>query len=58
MLLLYSSKIGIFDIFLKKLCEESFEDLQVNRKIQTRTVMYHKMVDLQSFCEIRKKCLF
>ena len=28
--LLLTSKIGIFEIFFKKLCEESFEDLEIN----------------------------
>ena len=31
-LLLFRSEIGIFDIFIKRLYEESFEDLQINSK--------------------------
>ena len=30
--LLFRSEIGIFDIFFKRLYEESFEDLQINGK--------------------------
>ena len=45
-LLFFRSKIGIFDIFLKRLCKESSEDFEFNsnRKIQTRAALSHKMV--------------
>ena len=46
--LLFRSEIGIFDIFFKKLYEESFEDLQINSncKFQTCVTMCHKMAVL------------
>ena len=58
--LLFRSEIGIFDIFFKKLYEESFEDLQINSnwKLQTRATVSHKMMTLKSFCEFTKKFSF
>ena len=46
--LLFSSEIAIFDIFFKRLDQESFEDLQIisDSKFQTRVSMSHKMVAL------------
>ena len=37
----FRSKIGIFDIFFKRLCKESFEDLEFNSnwKFQTRAAL-------------------
>ena len=42
----FRSKIGIFDIFYKRLCKESFEDLEFNsnRKFQIRAALYRKML--------------
>ena len=58
--LLFRSKIGIFEISFKRLYEENFEDLQINRnwKFQTRPTMSHKMAALQSFCKITQKSSF
>ena len=54
------SEIGIFDIFYKRLYEDSFEDLQINSswKFQTCATMSHKMETLSSFCKITKKSSF
>ena len=56
----FRSKIGIFDIFYKILCKESFEDLEFNsnRKFQTRAALYRKMAALKFFCEITQKSSF
>ena len=50
--LLFRSRVGIFDIFFKRLYEESFEDLQINSnyKFQTCATMSNKMAAaLKSF---------
>ena len=50
--LLFRSRVGIFDIFFKRLYEESFEDLQINSnyKFQTCATMSNKMAaGLKSF---------
>ena len=46
--LLFRSDVDIFDIFFKRLYEESFEDLQIrsNGKFQTCVIMSHKMATL------------
>ena len=48
------SKIGIFDMFFKRPCKESFEDLEFNSnwKFQTRATLSQKMAALKIFCEI------
>ena len=56
----FRSEIGIFEIFFKSLCKESFEDLKYNRnwEFQTRAAMSHKMGGLKSFCKITQKSPF
>ena len=56
----FRSKIGIFDIFYKRLCKESFEDLEFNsnRKFQISAALYRKMAALNIFCEITQKSSF
>ena len=46
---LFTFEISIFDIFFKRLYEESFEDLQVhsNLTFQTRATMSHKWCPLK-----------
>ena len=48
--LLFRSEIGIFDMFFKRLYEESFEDLQINSnwKFQIRATIYNEMVTIQN----------
>ena len=48
---LFRSEIDIFDIFFKRLYEESFEDLQINSncKFQTRITMSHVMTGPLTF---------
>ena len=56
----FRSKIGIFDTFFKRLCKESFEDLEFNSnwKCQTRAASPYKVAALKSFCKITKKSSF
>ena len=44
-------KYVIFDIFFKRRCKESFEDLEFNSnwKFQTRAALFHKMAALKFF---------
>ena len=58
--LFFRSKIGIFDMFLKRLCKDGFGDLQLNSnwKFQTRAALSHKMAALKIFCEITQKSFF
>ena len=46
--LLFRSEIDIFEIFLKRLYKESFEDLEINSnwKFQTRATMSNEMAAL------------
>ena len=55
----YRSKIGIFDIFFKRLREESFEDLEINgnRKFQARATMSLKMAAIKVFAKLHKSPL-
>ena len=48
------SEIGIFDIFFKRLCKESFEDLRINSncKFQTCATMSHKMAAFKVFVKL------
>ena len=42
---LFRSKIGTFDIYFERLCEEIFEDLEIksNYKSQTHANIFHKV---------------
>ena len=49
--LFFRAKIVIFDMFFKRLCKESFEDLEFNSnwKFQTRAALSHKIAALKFF---------
>ena len=51
----FRSEIGIFDIFFKRLCKESFEDLEFNSnwKFQTRAALW----PLKFFANLHKSPL-
>ena len=53
--LFFRSKIGIFEIFFKRLCKESFEDLEFNSnwKFQTRAALW----PLKFFANLHKSPL-
>ena len=56
--LLFMSEIDIFDVFFKRLYEESFQDLQ-KLKISNLCHYVHKIAPLLSnFGEITQKCSF
>ena len=56
----FGSKIAIFDIFFKRLNEENFQDLQINKnwKFQVHSIMSHKITALESFCKFTQKSFF
>ena len=56
----FRSKIGTFDIFLKRLYKERFEDLEFNSnsKFRTRAALSHKMAAFNFFGEITQKSSF
>ena len=53
------SKIGIFNIFFKTLCQNFFEDLEFNGnwKFQTFAPMSHEMASLKVFLKFQKSPL-
>ena len=53
-------KLVFLTFVFKRLCKESFEDLEFksNLKFQTRATTSHKMAALKSFCEITQKSSF
>ena len=58
--LFFRSKIVIFDIFLKRLCKESFENLEFNSNwnCQTRAALFYKMAALKIFWEVTQGSSF
>ena len=54
------SKIVIFDIFLKRLCKESFENLEFNSNwnCQTHAALFYKMAALKIFWEVTQESSF
>ena len=55
----FRTKIGTLDILFKRMCKESFEDLEFNSnwKFQTHAALSHKMAALKSYAKHKSSLL-